>query len=368
LLNDCRMKSALIAVVAIIIVISTSARGDFVFGEPIMVPNVNSDSYDFFPQISRDGRELYFTSKRDGAFENIWISKRSSIHDLWSEPVKLDPPVNGAEEAISPSLSCDALELYFDRHDDDLWVSTRVSINDPWGEPVKLGPPVNTVNRESHPCISADGLELYFMSDRPGGGSNPSNTDIFVAIRPTKYDPWGEPVKLSSNVNSEQYESGPFISSDGLWLFFGRGYSKGHVHVCRRSTVEEPWGAAEFFTPVNSGTGVWSNSPGKSEFCVSFSQGDSTIYFTRGTTVFSDDWDIYQVEITPTVDFNSDNAVDVLDVYELLERWGTTNNSFYDIAPFPLGDGVVDAKDLLVLAEHMIETADDPNDVVDPTP
>jgi hypothetical protein len=43
--------------------------------------------------------------------------------------------------------------------------------------------------------------------------------------------------------------------------------------------------------------------------------------------------------------------VDRLDVGLLLVNWGT-DDSFYDMGPTPLGDGIVDSKDLMVLAEH----------------
>jgi len=349
------MKTSNLFIVLFVItgLFGSLTKADFIFSEPTMVPNVNSDSSDSYPEISRDGLELYFVSKRGGIFENIWISKRLSIDDPWSEPVKLDGPFN-ERTAISPSLSADGLELYFDRHDNDLWLSTRASKGDPWGEPVKLEPPVNTNNRESHPCISADGLELYFMSDRPGGGSNPSNTDIFVATRPTQNDPWGEPVKLSYCVNGDQYESTPFISSDGLLLFFGRGYSKGHIFVSKRASTVDPWGSAEFFAPVNSGTAsdVWGQSPGNSEFFVSFSDGDSTIYFSRGTSAMTSDWNIWQVEITPIVDFNNDGIVDAIDISIMVDSWHT-NESLCDIAPGPMGDGFVDDQDLAALSEYV---------------
>jgi hypothetical protein len=337
------------------------AMADFIFGVPMKVPNVNSDYSDSYPQISRDGLELYFTSNRDGN-EDIWISRRPTINDPWGEPVKFDTPldivgrpsisVNTSGPEVSPSLSADGLELYFDRKDDDLWVSTRVSKDDPWGQPKKLASPVNTKYRESHPCISADGLELYFMSDRPGA----RNTDIFVATRPTKDDPWREPVKLGPQVNGDQYESLPYISSNGLLLFFGRGYSKGHVHICRRITTEESWGYSKFFAPVNSGTSIFGAEPGDSEFNVSFSEGDSTIYFARGTDVFSNDWNIWQVEVTPIVDLNSDGIVDELDMCILVDvdNW-YTENTLCDIAPAPMGDGFVDVQDLIVLAEHLFE-------------
>jgi len=49
------------------------------------------------------------------------------------------------------------------------------------------------------PEISPGGLSLYFSSTRVGGHGG---TDIWVAKRATKGDPWGEPVNLGPNVNS----------------------------------------------------------------------------------------------------------------------------------------------------------------------
>ena len=41
----------------------------------------------------------------------------------------------------------------------------------------------------------------------------------------------------------------------------------------------------------------------------------------------------------------------------MLDCWGTAD-PLCDIGPMPWGDGVVDEKDLLVLAEHMVEVSD----------
>ena len=348
-----KMRVPLLGLAVCVLSFGQTARADFIFGEPTLVPNVNSEFSDHSVQISRDGLELYLSTKRGGDFHRIWISKRLTTTDLWSEPVELDLPVTGSVN--SPSLSADGLELYFVRQN-DLWISTRASKDDPWGEAVKLDPPVNTENVESHPCISADGLGLYFRSDNPGGGDNPTKSDIFVASRSTKDHAWGEPVKLSDYVNSKQFEYTPFISSDGLSLFFGRGYSKGHTHVCRRASTTEPWGPAELFEPISSGTAshVWGASPGKSEFYVSFSEWDSTVYFTRGTNVFTHDWDIWQVEVTPIVDFNNDGIVDATDMCIMVDNWHAIE-PLCDIAPAPMGDGFVDVQDLIVLAEHLFE-------------
>jgi hypothetical protein len=353
-----------VGIVGITFVGGDSANAEFVFGEPTKVLNVNSAFSDGSPQISRDGLELYMSSRRDGGISKIWISKRASLIDAWSTPTQLDAPVNPAATQNFPSLSADGLELYFadgengtpdptGYGDSDIWVLERASKCDPWGAPQNLGSMINSVHGESTPCISADGLELYFASNVP---DHPQNSEIRVSSRLSKDDPWGQPVTLNTNVNSNQYEYTPFISTDGLSLFFSRGYFTSHVHVCTRITTSDPWGRAFFFTAVNSGNtnDVWGGT-GNAEYHACFSHEDSLVYFTRSSNVLATDYNIWQVEATPVVDFNNDEAVDILDVYELLEHWETTDNSLYDIAPFPLGDGIVDGKDLMVLAKHLGE-------------
>jgi hypothetical protein len=364
---------------------------EFVFGEPTKVPNINSDSSDGSPQISRDGLTLYFNSNREPVegecYRNIWVSRRPTPSSPWSTPVKLAAPVNGPGPENCPSVSADGLELYFgDAYPgfdqwggcmpnpngyghSDLWVSRRGSTEEPWGTPENLGPVVNSVGAEDTPCISADGLELYFMYEYPVGEAYGPHSEIMVTSRATKADPWSQPVNLGPNVNSSQYEYAPWVSPNGLSLFFSRGFSKAHIHVCRRETKSDPWGPAEIFWPVNTGTSTYRDQPGETEFCLSYSYEDSTLYFTRGTDLFTWDYNIWQVKVEPVVDFNADGIVDVSDVLILAGDWGPVGTrsgpetSRCDIAPSPFGDGVVDAQDLLVLAERMIESSENVNDV-----
>jgi N-acetylneuraminic acid mutarotase len=62
-------------------------------------------------------------------------------------------------------------------------------------------------------------------------------------------------------------------------------------------------------------------------------------------------------EYTPNtlvVDFNADGIVDGRDVSMMIEFW-QTDEPFYDIAPPPFGDGIVDVQDLILLSEHLFE-------------
>ena len=338
------------------------AKADFVFGEPTKVPNINSPSFDGWPCVSFDGLELYFESNRhhggDACFMDIWVAKRSSIEEPWSAPVKLDPPVNTDGPEGSPCISADGLELYFSDSwyplyegtgcgpspsgygRGDLWVATRASIDDQWGDPHNLGPAVNSAETEYTPTISSDGLSLYFMSDL-------GNTiGLYVTARKTKDDPWGPALDLGHPVNTITAQSGPFISPDGLSLFHSvRGWLT-DIYVSKRPTPNDAWGSPDAFNPVNS--------PGNAEYRLTYARGDSTLYFARANEYTAlDTYDIWQVTVRPIVDLNGDGAVDRLDGYEMLDHWGRADNSLYDVAPLPVGDGLVDAKDLAVLVEHM---------------
>jgi hypothetical protein len=86
---------------------------------------------------------------------------------------------------------------------------------------------------------------------------------------------------------------------------------------------------------------------------LSFSTEDSTLYLCRGdNTPALDTYDIWQVEVIPIVDLNSDDIVDADDMCVLVDNWNT-ENTLCDIAPAPFGDGFVDVQDLIVLSEYL---------------
>lgn len=63
---------------------------------------------------------------------------------------------------------------------------------------------------------------------------------------------------------------------------------------------------------------------------------------------------MWQVSILPVLDLNGDGKVDFKDFHKLALYWGQDEPSC-DIAPLPFGDGIVDIKDLMVLAEHLLK-------------
>jgi len=62
----------------------------------------------------------------------------------------------------------------------------------------------------------------------------------------------------------------------------------------------------------------------------------------------------YLAVAQPVFDFNGDEIVDSADVCMMIDYWGT-DEPFFDIAPPPSGDGIVDIQDLVLLSEHLFE-------------
>jgi Tol biopolymer transport system component len=349
-----------VVLVLALAVVTTFAKADFTFGEPTNLgPNVNSSSNDAGPSISPDGLTLYFSTNRSGGFGgyDLWFTTRATIDDEWCPAVNLGQPPNSRYSYWEPSISSDGLTLYFsDGHSPqfgnrlpdglggqgDIWMITRTSIDDAWGEPINLGPVVNN-QHAIHPSISSDSLSLYFQSHRSG---SLGHCDIMVTTRESIYDSFGDPMFLK-NVNSSGADWTPDISADGLTLFLMRNPGPTEIWASTRRTKADDFGA-----PIRLPPQV--NMPGYDNGIPNLSADGSTLYFISSRPGGFGGWDLWQVTIEPIIDFNGDGIVDSVDMCMMVDYWGT-DEPLYDIAPSPFGDGIVDIKDLIILAEHLFE-------------
>jgi Tol biopolymer transport system component len=341
-------------VVAMVLV--SSVRADFTFGEPVNLgPSVNLSSDDALPAISADGLECYFLSDRpggQGGFD-LWVTTRETTDDLWSAAENVGDVVNSASDDGAPTISQDGLSLYFSSNrtgghgNFDIYVTTRPSKSDPWGQPVNLEPPVNTWADQWASSLSADGLELYFCDWHvylPGGHGN---GDIWLSTRTSVSETWNPPVNLGPAVNSVYFDAGMDISSDGLQLYFGcerpGGYGAQDIWAATRASTSDDWS-----TPSNLGIPVNSNGYDATPRITS---DGSTLFFASTRSGGYGKWDLWQAPIIPIVDFNNDGAVDLDDLILLISHWGT-NETLCDIGPFAWGDGMVDIEDLKIFIKY----------------
>ena len=339
----------LIVIVVGVVAVSRPSLADFTFGAPVNLKSVMpvlDPAHESTDCFSFDGLEMYFGSDRPGGCGkfDLWVLKRASLDDAWGPPENLGPVVNSSKNDSVVSISADGLTLYFnsDRPGGyggfDIYTTTRTTKNDLWKPPVNMGPKINTSAGDGSPWVSANGLELYFASWRLGGFGG---GDIFVTKRATGNGPWGDPANLSPMVNSGYDEDTASLSPDGLLLIISSGsrpggYGGGDVWMTRRATLSDPWQAAVNLGPIIN-TDTDDGSP-------RISPDGRMLYFWSGR---SGDWENYQATILPIVDFNADKKVDLVDLVMLIDDWGKSE-SVCDIGPYAWGDGKVDIEDLKV--------------------
>ena len=120
-----------------------------------------------------------------------------------------------------------------------------------WSEPVRLPNTVNSQHNEYEPFITHDGLQLYFNSDRPGGLGG---FDLYVCSRDSLEDEWGTAVNLGESVNSPADDEGAHVTPDGLSMYLNSNRTGNmKLYVCQRKSTQDTWGTPQQLpSPINS--------------------------------------------------------------------------------------------------------------------
>lgn len=175
------------------------------------------------PFLSVDGQTLFFNSdqqlpgKPDNRRFHIWKTQR--IENGWSEPVAI------------PELNSDSADFYAgaNKHGDIYFASARpnktggTSIwmagwnNGKYNEPILLDTIINSTGTESNPFISPDGDYLVFLrSDKSGYG----DSDLYISF--LKNGKWTRPLNMGAAINTRFGEFAPFVSKNNRRLYFTR--------------------------------------------------------------------------------------------------------------------------------------------------
>jgi len=173
-----------------------------------------------------------------------------------------------------------------------------------WSAPVNLGPIVNTAFVDSDPFISKDGLSLYFTAGR-GRAPNFGLQDIWVSQRASIDDPWGPPRNLGATINTAAQENGPTLSRDEHRLYFAStragGLGSTDLYVSRRRDKRDDFA---WEPPVNLGSGV--NSDADETRAVEFeddASGTILLYFGSDRPGGPGGHDIYVSTLGPDETF-----------------------------------------------------------------
>jgi outer membrane protein OmpA-like peptidoglycan-associated protein len=166
-----------------------------------ITPQIESDGNQYVSSISYDGTQLFLT--REDAFNSdIYMSRFDN--NRWTKSLPLaGQDINTKFWESHATLSKDGKELYFTSNrkggvgDMDIYVSQRLP-DGSWGLPLNLGVPVNTVLNEDTPFITDNDSLLYYSSQ---GNENMGGYDIFVS-RLDALGKWSKPENLKYPVNT----------------------------------------------------------------------------------------------------------------------------------------------------------------------
>jgi outer membrane protein OmpA-like peptidoglycan-associated protein len=235
---------------------------------------INTSSYEYFPAITADGKTFMFTrnireSEGVNAPQNEDFFMSNKVDNVWQKAYPISS-VNTLGNEGAPTLSVDGQFMFFascmeptgdygsqDRKgygSCDIFYAQKV--NGKWTKSVNAGPQINTRNWETQPSFSSDGKTLYFIrgSVTREGIKNP---DIYVATV-GEDGKFGEPVPLSSNINTQFKEESVFIHPDNQTIYFS---SEGHPGMggldifMSKKQADGSWGKAiNLGYPINTVT------------------------------------------------------------------------------------------------------------------
>lgn len=260
--------------------------------------NVNSEYADYYPLVTGDESEMFFTTRRKGTTGGFQITndlytsdifRSSSKGDDWSKAKSAGVSFNtpGEDEATSMTADGKYVIIYTETEMEvgDIMISIKSGKAYQQRFPLEKG--INTERMEAAGSVTGDGNTIVFSSDRAGGQGE---FDIYITKRlPT--GAWGEPFNLGPNVNTEFIEDFPMISDDGKVLYF---CSQGHITMggfdVFKSTYDEE--KNEWSKAVNIGYPL--NTP-DDNMTISFTSDRRHAYLSAFREKGYGDLDIYRV-------------------------------------------------------------------------
>lgn len=224
---------------------------------------VNSSAFEVSPNISTDGRSLYFVRKKHeentGGKEDasdIWVSDLANAQ--WSPARKIGEPVNTTGVDNLTAVSADNNTVYMIRSGKFVFYRRTV---DGWTAMMDLGPSYTTESQYMESQLSADGKVLLATLQTPSNVSYQKDVDekdLYVSVQ-DKDGSWSSFTNLGLTINTLGDETSPFLSPDGRTLYFattGRpGYGGHDIYLSKR--IGNGW--TNWSEPLNLGPDI--NTP-----------------------------------------------------------------------------------------------------------
>lgn len=220
-------------------IISTAGAED----SPYMMPDGNTFYFFFTPNVSVPVEKQLI----DGV-TGIWWTKK--VNGTWTEPERIvlcgDVSLDGCECIQGDTMWFGSVRAGNMREID---IYTAKLKNGKWTDWQNAGEQLNRQYTVGEFYVTPDGNTMYFGHEENASDDRNvwvTNRDLWKTDKINGQ--WGEPIRLSSNVNGPQVEDQPCLTPDGNELWFTGTSRLGYIGPAVFRCVKLPggeWGPAE---------------------------------------------------------------------------------------------------------------------------
>ncbi len=262
---------------------------------------INSAYSEILPRLDPKGNRLFFCRKNhpeNFGFrpnDDIWIAGRDAEGE-WATARNIGWPLNDENHNYVCTVSEDGLLVtlgngYRPDRKPLPGVSQSIQSEEGWIEPLNLkieGLSILNMNAEYYMSRNRKVLVLAMESWDSQGGK-----DLYVSFSDDLVN-FSKPVSMGSVINSAGKEMAPFLSDDGMHLFFSSdgfvGYGSHDIFVSER--LDETW--TSWSKPENLGPSV--NSPSWDSYFF-YHEGSGQAFLASNRDAFSNE-DLYYLKMS----------------------------------------------------------------------
>lgn len=228
-----------------------------------ILPNTinKPDSDELAPVVSADGKTMYFVRgynetdilKKNRVGQEIFYS--TFENGSWTEAKRVEGKLNNTSHNVVCGISADGKKLYLsntyitNRGKMHRGISYSEKDSDGWGKPKELtieGFDDISINLNSHFHFFITGDEKYIIMSKHTESGEGGEEDLYYSEKSA--DKSGRPIYSAPNplkskegeykaINTEGFETSPFLSADGLTLFFSSNRQTADVHNYKYSHI-----------------------------------------------------------------------------------------------------------------------------------
>lgn len=275
---------------------------EFTTAEFLKEPDINDKSEEVYPFYNKTYDTMYFV--RSHHYDNVGSNKDNfdiwytyKNNGAWAKASNIKELNNSHNNSIvgigSVTNSLFVINSYTSAVIRDQGISYTTLKGKKWEKPIPIEFAVDTHHKVYSFFINhSEDIIMITMYNNLSEG----HEDLFVSLK-SEDGRWRDPIYLGHDINSEGYETSPFLADDRKTLFFTsngfEGYGDGDIFVSNR--LDDTW--IHWSEPVNLGKDV--NSEKFDGYFSLYENGSYLLSSNRHSKyadVFTGKWELVEVK------------------------------------------------------------------------